>query len=228
MLAGALRVAKRQRLIEARGRLLALLPRLAAKPAGLDRGELAELYGRALISTATDASTAAAEEVVAALAARLAEPVSRGLAAAALAKVQESSLPALRSALTALAAQSGDAVCLEALATVVGKTYNRDDIVAAAGRTGWAAVLASDAKRKARYDAMLAWLAAHGEDTTVRAGQQKLAAARAELGRYRDELRTWQDPRNLPPMGLTRALIEKLAIRVNMVLGMVNKATGSE
>lgn len=229
VLAGALRVAKRQRLFEARTLLLALLPRLATKPpAGLERADLADIYGRALVVTTNEATTAAAEDVIAGLSAAIVDPVARPLATAALCKVQESSLRSLRAALDVLAAQTGDAVCRETLNTVVGRIYNRDDIVAAAGRSTWAAVLASDGKRRARYEAMIAWLAAHADDTTVRAGKEKLTVAQAELKRYREDLLVWQDPRNPPPMGLSRASIDDLARRVNWTLGMVNKAFGTE
>jgi hypothetical protein len=224
VLVGALQVAKRQRLYEAHVQLLALLPRLAQElPAGITRDEVADLYGRAVVQVANPGATAGAETIVAGLSAALADAKVRELAAASLGRVQSAEVAALRPALDRLASHK-DAACVAALNTLVASVYGRDDIVGAAKSRGWAAVLAEDGKRRARYDAMQAWISAHGDETTVRAGREVLAANRKELFSMRDEVATWLSSKEPTPLGLTRAKFDALSNQINLMIGMVNKA----
>lgn len=224
VLAGALHVAKRQRLHEAHAQLLALLPRLAQSlPSGIERDEVIDLYSRAVVQVASPAAAAGAETMVAGLSAALQDARVRELAAASLGRVQSAEIEALRPALDRLAAYKEPA-CVASLNTLVASVFGRDDIVAAAKSRGWAAILAEDGKRRARYDAMQVWIAAHKEETTVRAGREVLAANRKELFSMRDEVAAWLSSKEPTPLGLTRAKFDALSNQINLMIGMVNKA----
>jgi len=224
VLVGALQVAKRQRLYEAHVQLLALLPRLAQNlPAGIERDEVVDLYGRAVVQVASPAAAAGAETIVVGLTKALADAQVRELAAASLGRVQSAEINALRPALDRLASHK-DAACVAALNTLVASVYGRDDIVTAAKSRGWAAVLAEDGKRRARYDAMQAWISAHSDETTVRAGREVLAANRKELFSMRDEVAIWLGSKEPTPLGLTKAKFDALSNQINLMIGMVNKA----
>lgn len=225
VLAGALQAVRRQRLVECRAEVLALLPRLARqRPEQLPPDDLAELLGRALVHTQTPAAAAAAEEMVAGLSDALDRDATRTLAAVALSKVQEPGLDALRLALDELAAQGGD-TCLAAVDTLVGGVYARKDLVKAAEKRGWPGLLADDRRRRARYEAIRLWLKEHGEETTVRSDKAVLSANKEQLGRMRDEIRAWQESADPPPIGLTKARLDELQNQVQLMLNMVLKAS---
>jgi hypothetical protein len=71
---------------------------------------------------------------------------------------------------------------------------------------------------------MQAWIAAHKEETTVRAGREVLAANRKELFSMRDEVAAWLSSKEPTPLGLTRAKFDALSNQINLMIGMVNKA----
>lgn len=225
VLASALQVVRRQRLIECRAQVLALLPRLARqRPEQLPPDDLAELLGRALVHVQTPAAAAAAEEMVAGLAAALDRDATRTLAAIALSKVQEPGLEALRPALDELASQ-GDDTCLAAIDALVSGPYARRDLVKAAEKRGWPALLADDRRRRARFEAIRLWLKEHGEETTVRTDKAVLSANKDQLGRMRDEIRAWQESSEPLPIGLSKAKLDELQNQVQLMLNMVIKAS---
>lgn len=225
-LAAALQVVRRQRLIECRKQVLALLPRLAKKrPEQLPAEDLAELLGRSLVGTQSPAATAAAEEMVAGLSAALDRDATRVLAAVALAKVQDANLESLRLALDELASHGREDACLDALDVLVSGPYGRKDLVQAAAKRSWSAILADDRRKRARYEAVKQWMKEHSEETTVRSDKAVITANKAELGKMRDEIRAWQESTDPLPIGLTKAKLDDLANQVQLMLNMMLKAS---
>jgi len=226
LIGAALQVVRRQRLYEARVQVLSLIPRLASKrPAGLLSDELAELLGRSMISSRSAASTAAADEVVAALAAAVEPQATRVLAAVALSKVQEPSLISLRLAMDELGAQAHTGACSQALDVLVGNLFARPDLVKAAAARSWGVMLTDDRRRRARYDGIQRWIVEHGEETTVRTEKSVIAANKQELHRMRDEIRGWQDAKTPLPIGVSASNIAELGNQVQLMLNMVLKAS---
>jgi hypothetical protein len=224
LLAGALQVVHHHRLIGARNRVIALLPRLAKRrPAQLSKDDLVDLLGKSLVSARTPESAAAAEEVVTALADALDKADTRSLAIVALSRVQEQNVAALRSALDGLAGYGEDGAA--ALDILVGKVYDREDLVQASKSKGWSKILSEDRRKRARYDAIGRWLAEHAEETTARSEGAVIAANKAELGRMRDEVRGWLEAKDPLPIGIAKAKVDELANRVQLMLNMVIKAT---
>ncbi|MEK7412132.1 MAG: hypothetical protein AAB263_02310 [Planctomycetota bacterium] len=228
VLAGALLVVRRQRLSEAQPDLLKLLPRLSRDlPPGLDFKEVAELYGHLLISMQTPEQAARAEQMIVALTTAITNPETRPFAAAAMSTVSEAGIAALRPALDVLAAQSAnDDNCRKALARLVGTVYQRTDIVSLAERTTWTSVITKDSKRRARYNAMHAWMDANRADTSARNDNATLARAKAELSSYRDELRGWLEAKDPPPIGLSPTSIAEFSHDVQLMLKSVLSSSG--
>jgi len=226
LLGATLQVVRQQRLYEARARVLPLIHRLASKrPAGLSGDELTELLGRSMISSRAPAATAAADEVVAALAAAVETEATRVLAAVALSKVQEPSLISLRLAMDELAAQSHTGACAQALDVLIGNLFARPDLVKLAAKGTWGAVLTDDRRRRARYEGIQRWIAEHGEETTVRTEKARIIANKEELHRMRDEIRVWQESKTPLPIGVSASNIAELGNQVQLMLNMVLKAS---
>lgn len=224
VLAGALLVVHRQRLIGARSQVIALLPRLAKRrPEQLPKEDLAELLGKSLISSKTPEAATAAEEMVTALTEALDNAGTRNLAIVALSRVQDPNVAALRPALDGLAGFGDDGAA--ALDILVTKVYGREDIAKAGRSRGWSAVLAEDRRKRARYDAIQRWLADHGGENNARVESTVMAANKAELGRMRDELRGWSESKDPLPLGVTKPGLDALANKVQILLNMVIKGT---
>lgn len=222
VLAGALKTVRRHKLLESRVQLLALLSRLGKHQLpGLDGNDMAEIIG-GLADDRTPAQAAASNELVEGLAAALAVRSSRVIAAGSLAAVQARDLPALRGALHELVGYPEDQICNDALSVIVSKRFGRSDLAALAGSRGWGPVLADSQRRIARYDSIRAWIKDHADDTTVKAGKERLDTAKQELARYRDEVRGWLD--QPPPLGVSRTDLMELANQINLMADMVIKA----
>jgi hypothetical protein len=226
VLAGALQVVRRQRLLECRTQVLGLLVRLAKqRPPQLSAEDLADLLGRSLIHTQSPEATAAAEEMVAGLSAALDRDATRTLAAVALSKVQEPSLDALRFALDELALHTNEDACAFALEDLIKGPYGRKDLIQAAQKRGWAPLLADDRRKRGRYESIRTWLKEHGDETTVRTDKAVIDANRATLGKMRDELRVWTESSDPLPIGLTKSKLDEMANQVQIMLNMVLKAS---
>ncbi len=224
VLAGALLVVHRQRLIGARTQVIALLPRLAKRrPEQLSKEDLADLLGKSLVSSKTPEAATAAEEMVAALTEALDNVATRNLAIVGLSRVQDPNITALRPALDGLAGFGDDGAA--ALDILVTRVYGREDIAKAGRSRGWSAVLAEDRRKRARYDAILRWLADHGDENNARVDSAVMAANKAELGRIRDEIRGWGESKDPLPLGVTRPTLDALANKVQILLNMVIKGT---
>ena len=227
VLAGALQVVHRQRLLGLRTQVIALLPRLAQRrPEQLPKDDLVDLLGRSLISSRTPEAAAAAEEMVTALSGALDQAGTRNLAIVALSRVQDPHVAALRPALDALAGCGEDGTA--AVDILVTKVYGREDVARAGRSRGWGTILAEDRRKRARHDGMVRWLAQHGEENNARVDPAVLAANQKELGRMRDELRGWLESKDPPPLGLDRGRVEALVNKVQTLLWMVNKAIHPE
>lgn len=224
VLAGALLVVHRQRLIGARAQVIALLPRLAKRrPEQLPKEDLADLLGKSLISSKSPEAATAAEEMVAALTEALDSVATRNLAIVALSRVQDPNVAALRPALDGLAGFGDDGAA--ALDILVTKVYGREDIAKAGRSRGWSATLAEDRRKRARYDAIVRWMAEHGAENNARVDPAVMAANKAELGRMRDEIRGWSESKDPLPLGVTRSALDSLANKVQILLNMVIKGT---
>jgi len=165
---------------------------------------------------------AISNDLVNALAERLSDDRARLIAAGSLAAIQVR-LPALVPAILQLASYPDDQVCIDALSVLIGNLYSRKDLVDASKQRGWRPLLSDGQRRKARYEAIYGWMKDHADDTTARASKERLQAAREELGRYRDEVRTWLD--QAPPLGLSKNDLMALANQVQLMQDMVIKAT---
>lgn len=226
VLAGALQVVRRQRLVECRTQVLGLMVRLAKqRPPQLSAEDLADLLGRSLVHTQSPEATAAAEEMVIGLTAALDRDATRVLAAVALSKVQEGGLESLRLALDELATYTGDDACAIALEVLIDGVYGRKDLIQAARKRGWGPLLADDRRKRGRYESIRTWLKEHGDETTVRSDKAVIDANRATLGKMRDELRVWGESSDPPPIGLSKPKIDELANQVQLMLNMVIKAS---
>lgn len=223
----ALAVVRRQQLVEAKPQLLALLPRLSSRPPeGVTAKDAAEIIGRAIVNTKTPAGLAAAEDLVASLAKALDGADTRDLAAASLGRFPDAGVKALRKALDALAVHAdASKPCAEALEALLEGPYGRADIASAGQRRGWKKTLDDDNAKRASLDAIEQWLEEHKDETTVRTDQKIIAANKKKLGEMRDELRGWMESKDPLPLGLTKAQLDELSNRVNLVLQMTLKAT---
>ncbi len=227
VLAGALLVVHRQRLIGSASQVIALLPRLATRrPAQLSKDDLADLLARSLVSARTPEAATVAGQMITALTEALDRTETRVLAIVALSRVQEASIPALRIALDGLAAYGDDGAA--ALGILVGTVYKRDDIVTAARRGSWSTVLAEDRRKRARYEGIQRWLADHGAESNARVDSEVMAANKAELGRMRDEIRGWSESNQPLPLGVTKASLDDLANKVQVLLYSVLKGTHAD
>jgi hypothetical protein len=235
-LRAALKATKTLRLIGARDAVLALVPQYKSLKLGaeIDDKFFSELLGKSLIVTDmapnTDATQKAESEkiekeallagddLVFKLTALLDDENCRAIAASALGLNLNPAFPNLRASLDRLANFADNPACLDALCVLVGKTYQRDDIVTTNGRdfNKWREFLAKDRPRFDRVRAIITYLEEKAATPfRVQDGRKRLGEAREFLNQAQEELDTWvNDAKYVPPIGVVKEKISILDRRV--------------
>lgn len=227
-LAAALKAARALRLSGARDavlKLVAVKPSLSL-PAEIDDKFMSETLGRFVFSDG-DAARAASEDLIAKLTAALDDATSRHIATNALNTVTDKTFMVLRPALDKLAGYSKDPVCLAALKNLVGKTYNRPDIVKANGDDPlkWQAFLAKDRPRFDRYQEIQRWYVENKQFQRVSDGKALLGKNKDYIAEASTQIGAWRDDANfVPPLGLSMEQISNMANDLNMLGMSVRKA----
>jgi HEAT repeat protein len=211
---------------------------------GINKAFMAEVLGKSLISTlpapeaTKDGKPSAEDEVyrllhkhgdesIIKLTAGLDDAALRPVAAPALGHIREKSYLPLRDAVDKLAAHGDDDACMDALITIVSKTYARDDISKQCGRdqAKWQKFLAADRPRFERIKEIVEWMAANGQYQYIKDGKERLAKSRDYLTPASEFIDAMlNEPKFLPPLGLTRNRIEGLRQDVKMLGMNVRKA----
>lgn len=244
-LAAAIKAVRGLRLFGARDAILELAKDVDNRQLeGIDKAFMAEVLGKSLISTlpepepATDGKPSAEDEIahqlrkqgeesIIKLTTGLEDAALRPVAAKALGHIRDKSYLPLRDAVDKLATRGEDEVCMDALITIVTKTYARDDVAKQCGRdkAKWLKFLDSDRPRFEKIKEIVEWMAANGQYQYIKDGKERLAKSRDYLtpaSEFVDGL--LNEPKFLPPLGLTKVRIEGLRQDMKMLGMNVRKA----
>jgi len=244
-LAAAIKAVRGLRLFGARDAILELAKGIDDRNLeGINQAFMADVLGKALISSlpepepAKDGKTAAeddlarqlrrqGDESIVKLTSGLEDTALRPVAAKALGHIRDKSYLPLRDAVDKLAAHGDEDVCMDALVVIVTKTYLRDDVAKHCGRdkTKWQKFLADDRPRFDRIKEIVDWMAANGQYQYIKDGKERLGKSRDYLttaAEFVDGL--LNEPKFLPPLGLTRGRVEGLRQDVKMLGMNVRKA----
>jgi hypothetical protein len=244
-LAAAIKAVRGLRLFGARDAILELSKDIdARKLDGITKVVMAEILGKSLISTLPEPAATKdgkpspeedvyrqlhrhGDESIVKLIAGLDDAALRPVAAPALAHIREKSYLPLRDAVDQLAAHGEDDACMDALIAIVTKTYARDDIAKQCGRdkAKWQKFLAADRPRFEKVKEIVDWMAANGQYQYIKDGKERLAKSRDYLTPASEFIDAMlNEPKFLPPLGLTRTRIEGLRQDVKMLGMNVRKA----
>jgi hypothetical protein len=239
-LGAAIKAVKGLRLFGARDALLELAKDIDKRQLeGIDVAFMAEVLGKSLIPTlpepeagkASDELTtqlrAYGNESITKLTAGLDDTALRPVAAKALGHIRDKGYLPLRDAVDKLSAHGDDEACMEALILIVTKTYARDDVAKQCGRdkAKWQKFLEADRPRFEKIEEIIEWLAANGQYQYIKDGKERLAKSRDYItpaSEYIDGL--LNEPKFLPPLGLTKVRIEALRQDMKMLGMNVRKA----
>lgn len=227
-LAAALQAVKNLRLVGASDAVLVLAAqRDALGLPGIDDAFWIQCLGDAFILTTPEEARPASEALIARLASSVDDPALRPVAAGALGRIRDAGFINLRAGLDALAQHLDEPVCRDALTTLVGKTYGRDDVLTACGDdpAAWQAFLAKDRPRFVRVADIRAYVAANRASQRISDGKAKLGEVKNYLDQARDEMQVWlDDPDFVAPLGLTQTQITNLLRDVQELNVSVRKA----
>jgi HEAT repeat protein len=244
-LAAAIKAVRGLRLFGARDAILELSKDIDARALeGIDKAFMAELLGKSLISSlpepepSKDGKPSAEDEIarqlhrqgdesIVKLIAGLDDTALRPVAAKALGLIRDKSYLPLRDAVDKLAAHGEDDGCMDALVTIVTKTYARDDVAKQCGRdkAKWQKFLEADRPRFEHIKEIVDWMAANGQYQYIKDGKERLTKSRdyiAPASEFVDGL--LNEPKFLPPLGLTKTRIEGLRQDLKMLGMNVRKA----
>ena len=244
-LAAALKAVRGLRLFGARDAVLELAKDIDSRQLeGIDKAFMAEVLGKSLISSlpepqpAKDGKPSAEDEIarqlrkmgeesIVKLTTSLDDAALRPVAARALGHIRDKTYLSLRDSVDKLAAHGEEDVCMDALVVIVTKTYARDDVAKQCGRdkAKWQKFLASDRPRFEHIKEIVDWMAANGQYQFIKDGKER-------LGKSRDYLNTasefvdglLNEPKFLPPLGMTKARVETLRQDMKMLGMNVRKA----
>ena len=227
-LAAALRATAGLRLTSNGAAVLALLPaRTQLALPDMDDSWWSECLGRALILTQPDTARPASEALITKIAAAVAIPAARPVAATALSLITDANFVQLRPALDQLAQAGETPECLTALKTLVTKTYMRTDIANFCGNdlAKWRRFLTQDRPRGQRATEIRTYVDTHQDQQRVSIGRAKLTEVRDFLGLAGKDLQSWCDDKTfIPPLGLSKPTIENLLHDVKLLHFGVTKA----
>jgi hypothetical protein len=227
-LAAALRAARGLRLNGARDAVLKLVPLAPGMQLpDIDNKFLSETLGARFVFSEPESARAASEELLLKLANALDDPNSREVAANALAVVTDPTFRNLRPGLDKLAAYGTDPVCFNALTTLVAKTFQRQDVVKANGDDldRWKTFLAQDRPRYDRFQEIYSWFLENKQYQRVSDGKERLKKNKDFIDEASTQITAWQeDPKFVPPIGLTKGQIAALANDMKMLGMSVRKA----
>ena len=227
-LAAALKATAGLRLTSNGEAVLALVPaRTQLALPKIDEAWWSECLGRALILTQPDAARPASEALITKISAAVAIPAARPVAATALSLITDENFVQLRPALDQLAQAGETPECLNALTTLVIKTYKRVDIATVCGKdlAKWRGFLAKDRPRSQRATEIRTYVDAHQDQQRVSVGRAKLTEISDYLGLAGKDLQGWCDDKTfIPPLGLTKPTIENLLHDVKLLHFGVSKA----
>jgi hypothetical protein len=244
-LAAAIKVVRGLRLLGARDAILELSKDIDARQLeGINKAYMAEVLGKSLISSlpepepAKDGKPSAEDEIarqlrklgdesILKLTASLEDATLRPVAAQALGHIRDKTYLSLRDSVDKLAAHGEEDVCMDALVVIVTKTYARDDVAKQCGRdkAKWLKFLESDRPRFEHIKSIVDWMAANGQYQFIKDGKERLAKSRDYLtteSEFVDGL--LNEPKFLPPLGLTKVRIEALRQDMKMLGMNVRKA----
>ncbi|MBA3698568.1 MAG: hypothetical protein H0W78_06930 [Planctomycetes bacterium] len=244
-LAAAIKAVRGLRLFGARDAITELAKDVDARQLeGIDKAVMAEILGKSLISSlpepepAKDGKPSAEDEIarqlrkmgeesIVKLTTGLEDPALRPVAAQALGHIRDKTYLSLRDSVDKLAAHGEEDVCMDALVIIVTKTYLRDDVAKQCGRdkAKWQKFLDGDRPRFERIKEIIDWMAANGQYQFIKDGKERLAKSRDYLtpaSEFVDGL--LNEPKFLPPLGLTKVRIEGLRQDMKMLGMNVRKA----
>ena len=244
-LAAAIKAVRGLRLFGARDAILELAKDIDARQLeGINKTFMAEVLGKSLISSlpepepAKDDKPSAEDEIahqlrkqgeesIAKLTLGLEDAALRPVAAQALGHIRDKTYLSLRDSVDKLAGHGEEEVCMDALVIIVTKTYARDDVANQCGRdkAKWQKFLDTDRPRFDKIKEIVEWMAANGQYQFIKDGKERLAKSRDYLNtasEFIDGL--LNEPKFLPPLGLTKVRIEGLRHAMTLLNKNVRQA----
>ena len=244
-LAAAIKAVRGLRLFGARDAILELAKDIDARQLeGINKTFMAEVLGKSLISSlpepepAKDDKPSAEDEIahqlrkqgeesIAKLTLGLEDAALRPVAAQALGHIRDKTYLSLRDSVDKLAGHGEEEVCMDALVIIVTKTYARDDVAKQCGRdkAKWQKFLDTDRPRFDKIKEIVEWMAANGQYQFIKDGKERLAKSRDYLNtasEFIDGL--LNEPKFLPPLGLTKVRIEGLRHAMTLLNKNVRQA----
>ena len=237
-LAAAIKAVRGLRLFGARDAMLELAKGIdERKLDGIDTAFMAEVLGKSLICNLPEPEMTKdgkrnpdddialslrqmSIDLIVKLTAGINDPALSPVAVLAVSHIRDRSYVCLRDTIDQLAAHGDDATCMTALITIVDKTFGRDDVVKTCGHSKekWLKFLAADRPRLERITGIAEWIAINGQYQRISDGKVRLATSRDYLNiAYADLTAMVNEPKFVPPLGLTRQRVDGIVQDTNML-----------
>lgn len=247
-LAAAIKAVRGLRLFGARDAILELAKGInERKLDGIDQAFMAEVLGKSLICNLPEPELAKdskdgkagsddeialqlrqmSDDLIVKLTAGINDESLKPVTVLALSHIRDRSYLHLRDALDPLAAHGDEEICMNALITIVDKTYARDDVVKLCGRAKekWQKFLTDDRPRFERIKGIADWIVANGKYQRISDGKVRLATNRDYINIAQADLTAMvNEPKFVPPLGLTRQRVDLLIQDINMLGKNVKQA----
>jgi hypothetical protein len=244
-LAAAIKAVRGLRLFGARDAILELAKGIdERKLAGIDQAFMAEVLGKSLICNLPEPELVKdgkggsddeialqlrqmSDDLIVKLTAGINDEALKPVAVLALSHIRDRSYLHLRDTLDQLAAHGDEELCMNALVTIVDKTYARDDVVKLCGRSKekWQKFLTGDRPRFERIKGIADWIIVNGKYQRISDGKVRLATSRDYINLAQADLVAMvNEPKFVPPLGLTRQRIDLLIQDTNMLGKNVKQA----
>ena len=244
-LAAAIKAVRGLRLFGARDAILELAKGIdERKLNGIDQAFMAEVLGKSLICNLPEPELVKdgkggsddeialqlrqlSDDLIVKLTAGINDETLKPVAVLALSHIRDRSYLHLRDTLDQLVAHGDEEPCMNALIIIVDKTYARDDVVKLCGRSKekWEKFLAGDRPRFERIKGIADWIVANGKYQRISDGKVRLATSRDYINLAQADLVAMvNEPKFVPPLGLTRQRVDLLIQDTNMLGKNVKQA----
>ena len=244
-LAAAIKAVRGLRLFGARDAMLELAKGIDERQLdGIDTAFMAEVLGKSLICNLPEPEMLKdgkrnpdddialslrqmSADLIIKLTAGINDPTLLPVAVLAVSHIRDRSYICLRDTIDQLAAHGDNGACMTALITIVDKTFGRDDVVKTCGHSKekWLKFLADDRPRLERIKGIAEWIAINGQYQRISDGKTRLATSRDYLNlAYADLTAMVNQPKFVPPLGLTRQRIDGILQDTNMLGKNVKQA----
>jgi hypothetical protein len=214
------------------------------KLADIDQAFMAEVLGKSLICNLPEPELVKdgkggsddeialqlrqmSDDLIVKLTAGINDEALKPVAVLALSHIRDRSYLHLRDTLDQLAAHGDEELCMNALIIIVDKTYARDDVVKLCGRSKekWQKFLTGDRPRFERIKGIADWIVVNGKYQRISDGKARLATSRDYINLAQADLTAMvNEPKFVPPLGLTRQRIDLLIQDTNMLGKNVKQA----